>query len=97
MDFVVFLEEHPELYEVSKSEVLVKLLSILEKRALSFLSLKKETGLAQEDLEAALEVLERAGVVERISYRENVIYAITGKGRKFLELYRKERKKFSLR
>ncbi len=97
MDFVVFLEEHPELYEVSKSEVLVRLLSILEKRALSFLSLKKETGMEPEDLEAALEALERAGAVERISYRKNIIYAITEKGRRFLELYRREKRKFSLK
>ncbi|MBN2066971.1 MAG: hypothetical protein JW744_00710 [Candidatus Diapherotrites archaeon] len=96
-DWILFLEENPGFYELSRSNVLIKMLESLALSAKSASSIHAEFPFIEwNDLGEILDSMVKLKVVEEIRPGSMVFYSVSGKGKELLEMYRKTKKFFTV-
>ena len=96
-EWQLFLEEHPEFFELSKSGFFISLLQSLVVEAKSPESIHNDFRFVEwNDLYLILEALVKSGVVEQIRIGEKNFFKTTEKGKLFLKMYKKTKRSFSV-
>lgn len=97
-EFVQYLEKNSQFYSISQSELFMKILSVLEKRAHSIEDLRMIfPEIDEDDLKLIIKSLTAVRLVDgtKISWNTFVHYA-TEEAKKFLAFYRNAKKSYDL-
>ena len=96
-EWLFFLQQHPEFYELSKSSLYITILRALGKRALDIDRLHRLFGRIEEkDFELIILSLERLKLIEKVPTGYSVLYMLTDLGKEMMQKYRKTRKHFKV-
>ena len=97
-EWVLFLESKPVFWQISKSKIMVEILKQFSKQAFSLEDTYfRFPSIALTDLEAILNTFVSAGLVEKRFIAGNFIFSINETGLKFLGLYEKAEKSFTVK
>ena len=95
-EYLLFLEEHPELHSVTKSELYLSVIEFLAEQGKSMNETKHSfPSIEPDDLELVIKSLVSIGVVKKINAQGNEIYYTAQIGKTLLEKYNKTKKHFS--
>ena len=96
-DWILFIERHPEFFELSKSRLFISLLESIASGAKSFHEIASAfPRIAQDDLGLMLETLVRVRAAEKFSARDHTFYSATERGKELLSLYNETRGSFKI-
>jgi len=96
-EWQLFLEEHPEFFELSKSGFFISMLQSLVVEAKSPESIHNDFRFVEwSDLYLILEALVKSGVMEQIGIGGKYFFKTTEKGKLFLKMYKKTKRSFSV-
>jgi len=96
-EFMLFLQNNPELFSISQSEFYMQILMFMEHNALALSEFQRLfPNVEKEDAELIMFSLTKAGVIETMRLPGKVIYYLSSKGREFLAKYKAARKKFEV-
>ena len=97
-EFVRYLENNPQFYEISQSELYMQLLLVLEKRAHSMEELHEIfPDIEDKDMELIIGSLMAVKLVERTRISDTkIVYYISEAARGLLSHYKNARKHFDL-
>lgn len=98
-DFILFLESHPKLYAIAKSEVCIELLKQLSKQGLPAEELKKFNQfsyMSVKDLETLLSLLYSLKILDKQKIIGKTIYFANKNTKTFLETYNETKKKYNI-
>ncbi len=96
-EWVLFLEEHPQFFELSKGGFFIPLLKALASEAQSFSTLlRRFPRVERRDMRLILEALVKLKAVERIRVKDCILYSATADGRELLRMYKKTKPFFEV-
>ncbi len=96
-EWILFLEENPEFYELSRSGFFISLLESLADRAKSIESIRSDFPFVEmNDLYQIMTTFLKLKVVEEIKIGNKSFYRTAGRGKLLLEKYRKTREFFKV-
>ncbi|MDD5148024.1 MAG: hypothetical protein PHH08_01000 [Candidatus ainarchaeum sp.] len=97
-EWVLFLESNPVFWKISQSKIVVEILKMFLKESLTLEMLYFKCPKMQvKDLEDVLNTFVSAGLVVKRMIAGTVVFSITPGGRKFLDLYKKAEKSFTIK
>lgn len=97
-EWVLFLESNPVFWQISKSKIMVEVLKQFSKQAFSLEGLYFVfPSIALNDLEAIVNTFVSAGLAQKRLIAGNFIFSINEMGLKFLGLYEKAEKSFTVK
>ena len=97
-EWLLFLESHPELWRISKSTILMKILEQLCKESLSLEALYLHfPSISLPDLEEILETFIADRLVEKQFVAKSIVFHATEKCRKFMVVYSSAKSSFTVK
>jgi predicted transcriptional regulator len=97
-EWIVFLESSPVYWKLSQSKIMVNVLQQFAKEALTMEAIYfKYPKIPLSDLEEILNTFVSARLVVKRMIAGTIIFALTPEGKKFLELYKKAEKSFTIK
>ncbi|MDD5162809.1 MAG: hypothetical protein PHD95_01230 [Candidatus ainarchaeum sp.] len=97
-DWVVFLESNPVYWKISQSKIMVNILKEFANEALTLEALYfKNPKMPLPELEEILNTFVSVRLVVKRMIAGTIVFALTAEGKKFLELYKKAEKSFTIK
>ena len=95
-EFILFLEEYPELHPLTKSRLCMSFIETLARQGKTRTEISRSfSTMEKKDLDLILDSLLKLGVVKKIRAAKKVVYYTDSLGKTLLEKYYKARKQFS--
>lgn len=96
-EWILFLEKNPQFHILSKSGLYISLLKFVRTEALDMDKIHSAFARVEaKDLDLIIDSLLKLKLVNRIKSGPQVFFGITALGKKFLNVYGKARKGFSI-
>lgn len=96
-EWILFIENHPEFNELSRSGLYISLLKFLEKSSFNIDKIHSSFPRVENtDLDTILGSLLKLKLAAKFTMHGQILYAITPLGRELTEIYRRARKGFKI-
>ncbi len=96
-EFILFIEKHPELNELAKSELFISLLNALKEGSIPEDKINSSfPRVDDKDLRVMIQSLIDTGLVTRLFIAQQYMYSLTEKGHDLLKIYARARESFTI-
>ncbi|MFH1239978.1 MAG: hypothetical protein V1672_02070 [Candidatus Diapherotrites archaeon] len=96
--FVMYLQNNPQFNSISQSELFMKIISELNKKAHPFIELRELfPAIEEKDMQTILDALESVQIIKKTKVNWNTyVYYTTQEAKNLLEHYKNAKKHFDL-